>query len=637
MAIARVGASQASANSVASVTGSAGDIIIAWAYRSANATAPSAASGWTTIGTAGGSTNSYRCSYIFCTSSAAVTPTFTNADRLVLVRYSGVYGIGASSFAAIASSNSMSYPALTLIQGSSTDWVVGVGAHRTATDVNTAPTGMSTITSGSAGSGPMACVFDTNGTVSSWSAQTVTVNATSGRCSGTIELLGAKSTLNPYTKSTLWTLSSSNMVGTQTSATGADSSVQATLPRASGKYYFTMTVGASVNGEVGITQINTAVTDYPDVTGAALTDSGNILISSSLVGTITGGFSATNVIHVAVDYTGKLIWWAVGSGNWNDNPSANPATGANGYSISGLTGSIVPALGGSGGSTGFSFTYDPQATSRLPSGFDPWDGATSSGVTVNVTTVQGVGQVGTATVEAKAVVSPTGVQGIGLVGTPTVQLVLNVPVTTVLGVGYVGTSTVVAKANTTVTGVQGIGEVGTVTVTTGGTSVNVNVTGVEALGYVGNVTVAAKAVTTVTGVQGIGLVGTATVQAKAQVGVTGVQGVGYVGTVSVTGKARVTVTGVQGVGYVGTVSVGRVEVNVTGVQGIGRVGTVTAKSGVTVHVTGVQGVGYVGTTTLWSVIDDNQTPNWQNVATAQSPDWQAVDDTNSTIWSEIPT
>jgi hypothetical protein len=38
---------------------------------------------------------------------------------------------------------------------------------------------------------------------------------------------------------------------------------------------------------------------------------------------------------------------------------------------------------------------------------------------------------------------------------------------------------------------------------------------------------------------------------------------------------------------------------------------------------------------LWNLIDDSQTPNWQNASTVQTPGWQDVNDAQSPGWTSI--
>jgi hypothetical protein len=91
----------------------------------------------------------------------------------------------------------------------------------------------------------------------------------------------------------------------------------------------------------------------------------------------------------------------------------------------------------------------------------------------------------------------------------------------------------------------------------------------------------------------------------------GVVAQGEVGTVSP--DRTVALTGGAASGSVGTVDFSYVAF-LSGVVGSGSVGTVGSSR--TMAMSGVQASGQVGTPNYfyWTVIDDNQTPNWQNVA-----------------------
>ena len=125
-----------------------------------------------------------------------------------------------------------------------------------------------------------------------------------------------------------------------------------------------------------------------------------------------------------------------------------------------------------------------------------------------------------------------------------------------------------------------------------GQTVVVAITGVQASGAVGTVIYELVTTVAITGVQASGAVGTVTYQPVVVVAITGVEASGAVGNVTETNNP--TENGVQATGAVGSVGIGSRTVALTGVQAAGQVGTV--------------GSFY------WSLIDDSETPNWQNVA-----------------------
>ena len=62
----------------------------------------------------------------------------------------------------------------------------------------------------------------------------------------------------------------------------------------------------------------------------------------------------------------------------------------------------------------------------------------------------------------------------------------------------------------------------------------------------------------------------------------------------------------------------------------------TALREANVYPTGVQLYVYIGGVLVWAVIDDSQTPNWQNISTTQAPGWTVVVDTQVPGWTILP-
>ena len=193
MAISHVGSQGNAGTTVTIPAHQIGDLILIFAYRGGNNTAPTvpAAGGtvptWTIIGTAsGGNTNSSRLHYAVATATNTTSGTWTNATELIAVVYRGTRRPGGNNNAG-STGTSISYPAVTMQRSNNTSWVAGFAGHRTATNVQGAPSGMTNRTS----TGTEAANHDTAGTVSSWSATSVTVNASSGWRARTVELLDA--------------------------------------------------------------------------------------------------------------------------------------------------------------------------------------------------------------------------------------------------------------------------------------------------------------------------------------------------------------------------------------------------------------------------------------------------------------
>jgi len=192
MAISYVGQGANAGTTVTIPSHQIGDLIFIFAYRSDSSIPPGTPTAggtvptWTLITSAGGSTNSSNLRYAVATATNTTSGTWTNATEIICLVYRGVKRPG--DFATrVATDNTIGYPALTLDRTNNTSWVVGFGASRSATDVEQAPTGMTN----RASTGTEAAGHDTNGTVSSWSLQTVTVNQTTGTRGHTVELRDA--------------------------------------------------------------------------------------------------------------------------------------------------------------------------------------------------------------------------------------------------------------------------------------------------------------------------------------------------------------------------------------------------------------------------------------------------------------
>src|SRR6266403_582347 len=160
----------------------AGDFFLVYVFRS-NSTPVGLPATWTNISNATGSGSSSRVACKVAITSAETVTGFTNGTGLIALIYRGaqagtpcntvIIGTGATG-TDNAGSSTLSYPGITMSNTNATSWVVGCGGSNTATNVGTAPTGMTNIVT--AAGGTVAC-HDTAGPVSAWSTQTVGVNA----------------------------------------------------------------------------------------------------------------------------------------------------------------------------------------------------------------------------------------------------------------------------------------------------------------------------------------------------------------------------------------------------------------------------------------------------------------------------
>lgn len=196
-AISRIGSCAAQAATCTfSVAPTAGDTIIVFAHRDGSTTAPTiptasltspaaTVSTYALLSTGSGNTNSARVGVRISDGTETTTGSWTNATSIAAVIYRGANVAPFGNFATGgAASTSIAYNTFTLDVTTGSSWVVGFAAHRTATNVTSAPTNMTLVTSATD-----IVVSDTNAGVSSWSTQSSTVNASSGWRSFTVELL----------------------------------------------------------------------------------------------------------------------------------------------------------------------------------------------------------------------------------------------------------------------------------------------------------------------------------------------------------------------------------------------------------------------------------------------------------------
>lgn len=184
-----VGGAQVLGTSV-SLTGlglQADDTIVCFAYRDGSSTTiPSTPTGFTNVSAEGANTNTQNCSYKLRATGSETTVAAANATAIVVGIYRNVASVGANARATGATADP-TYPALTLTAAPS--WVVGMAGHRQTNGVLVAPTGMVNRVA-SANSTADIVLHDTNGAVSSWTAQTPATGETaSGWQSCTLELV----------------------------------------------------------------------------------------------------------------------------------------------------------------------------------------------------------------------------------------------------------------------------------------------------------------------------------------------------------------------------------------------------------------------------------------------------------------
>lgn len=188
------------------------------------------------------------------------------------------------------------------------------------------------------------------------------------------------------------TLSNSNKTATPTSSSPYNH-MMGTIARYTGKYYFEVTSASSSFASFGVTGVAGHVKrGNGNIFGAAtytgqigLQPSGQVASNPSALSSSSGtiatvaGWTANDVISVAVDIDNNLIWFRTNAGNWNNSGSANPATGAGGIDLSFAWSESANRLLWPGGSCGCiaAITLREKTadfTQSVPSGYLSWSG-----------------------------------------------------------------------------------------------------------------------------------------------------------------------------------------------------------------------------------------------------------------------
>lgn len=187
---------------------------------------------------------------------------------------------------------------------------------------------------------------------------------------------GAGTTFNPATVLNA-SLSNGNLTATHV-GTATNSGARGLTALGSGKYYFEIRV--DVPNSADAVGLITPAAGYGAFTCYTAIQNGNINCFGVSSGTLGAGFVATNLAGIAVDFTAGLLWFrgilsSGGSGNWNGNASANPATAVGGIAFTPGT-AMMPGVYFGLGSGGEKYTANFGATaytsSTPPSGFGNW-------------------------------------------------------------------------------------------------------------------------------------------------------------------------------------------------------------------------------------------------------------------------
>jgi hypothetical protein len=147
---------------------------------------------------------------------------------------------------------------------------------------------------------------------------------------------GGVNTFDPATLAAGGVLSSGNLTITKTS--GVTPGAFGIISRSSGKYYWEYSFGDGITSG-SLAGIATGSATYsalssPGFGGIFVQGGGNIWSDGTLVAAL--GNMDGRIAGVAIDFTAQKAWFRADGGNWNNDGTANPATGVGGLSFSAL-------------------------------------------------------------------------------------------------------------------------------------------------------------------------------------------------------------------------------------------------------------------------------------------------------------
>jgi Collagen triple helix repeat (20 copies) len=196
-------------------------------------------------------------------------------------------------------------------------------------------------------------------------------------------LVSAGATWDAATKSARITLTNGNLTGEHDTVNGYGVA-QATAPKSSGKFYYEYQILAGLNanhqlGFVASGWINSNYLSWNFNRGIGYTpSSGDVSVRDVSIGTAAAA-ALNAVVGVAIDITANRVWFRVGAGNWNNNASANPATGVGGFTIPGsIATPYSPAWSGFYGEKNTVNFGATAYASPAPAGFGNWSASPPS-------------------------------------------------------------------------------------------------------------------------------------------------------------------------------------------------------------------------------------------------------------------
>lgn len=195
-AISRVSCTDVAGDSIAGTTTQVGDVFIVSGWRDDSNTAITQPMGFTQMLAETGDTSAIAVAYKYASGTSTDTDTWTGAQAITVCVYRGANAsdpIGDCSINEGTSTTTETWNALTLQVTDGSSWVVAAVGNRgnTAADFGEDPGTLITVTSEQTGGASGMAWADSNGGVSSYAGDTVTVTTSQSNKTATCELLAA--------------------------------------------------------------------------------------------------------------------------------------------------------------------------------------------------------------------------------------------------------------------------------------------------------------------------------------------------------------------------------------------------------------------------------------------------------------
>lgn len=164
------------------------------------------------------------------------------------------------------------------------------------------------------------------------------------RPSPTIVAAAATTTWNPSDKNAGYSLSGGNLVATVSGAGGSFISLRAIAGiSGSSKKHFEYTITTTGLQLGGLGNVSADLNNLAGNDGNSIgyIYNGSVQVGGPGVASLLS-YTVGDTVSVEIDRGANLIWFAKNTGDWNNDPSANPAAGTLGIDISVVTGTLYP-------------------------------------------------------------------------------------------------------------------------------------------------------------------------------------------------------------------------------------------------------------------------------------------------------